>query len=807
MDHGFEEFLGMCSVTYAEFQNMPVLSRVQMVEAFSRVDTLKQQEATPSTQEATPSTQQEATPSTQQEATPSTKQETTPSPQHALHCDDQKQPNGGPPAGTGELYIALKESEHVNQITSKFSSPPRHTRKRIDFDRLPLTGSVLQTLPTETRRWLERLAGVLDPAPDTKVDQETIITKLLCRESLIHFEKSLRKRTDGLKPSTYVKAYVMFQSCLSTLCGKRLSLVDGSTREIALRARDTLSDLMQRWANAAVESTNKREAQHIETHRLTAAPFETMTNVFYLFELEHLWFNHTFAGKTHSLSQASRGTGFVLLSLLLLRPVTRPGILTGLSLAQTSESLTASDATTQELVLYVTRHKTQHSFGAAVLLYVDPVIRSVLMLYLEKIRPVLKSTGLWKGESTLLFPSNAWLFVKQIFLSWRLELTPGGVRQVFCHYLSQLSDDHVAYPVSLSLQSTAGHATACGGSVVLKHYSPNAKLDLERKLWNLVVFPDFVEPARKLILEHQRVQTNKSTLLLEPFPIQAEMDMNEEIVDPSFLLSDGNESPIELITPVLQKAKKKRKRSSCEKDMNEVQVTMSLSACDVLPALLKTALKDSLVNLFLENFLSNGSAITQLVHKVFRAQWISIFGNEYIGTLKSEERLATLGKQYCQRSLKNWTHRLPILSFVNDIISACESKDGVRSLCSVAQVKCIVSPDAVLNKCRSHIAFQNVTTIPNDFLSLFRKVCEQRAWCYIAQDDLGESRGPKPDTYGHYNGLMYYLRTGNFPLLPYDVPSVADGTDEIKTIEQAYAVRPVIRRLKKHCSSPSADTH
>ena len=238
------------------------------------------------------------------------------------------------------------------------------------------------------------------------------------------------------------------------------------------------------------------------------------------------------------------------------------------------------------------------TYGVALSIYASQLVIQILSTYLTAIRPMLTVTS-WSGEFKYLFPSHSYQALRKFFLSIGIPtLSPGNIRSSFCEFLLHLPSTHPSYEARHELQSSAAHSAAAGGSVILRHYTKKAKLQLGFQLHDLVV-QDFINPAI--------VEANK--LLSSSFPLQEKSIQYPLASDSSdSSLFDINEaeasnSPRELGTGyrLVSKKRKLSYTSQPHEFMIEGPTRLSSTNMDSLPKGFKAALKTSLQIIFRKN--------------------------------------------------------------------------------------------------------------------------------------------------------------------------------------------------------------
>ena len=273
----------------------------------------------------------------------------------------------------------------------------------------------------------------------------------------------------------------------------------------------------------------------------------------------------------------------------------------------------------------------------------------------------------WSGEFKYLFPSHSYQALRKFFLSIGIPtLSPGNIRSSFCEFLLHLPSTHPSYEARHELQSSAAHSAAAGGSVILRHYTKKAKLQLGFQLHDLVV-QDFINPAI--------VEANK--LLSSSFPLQEksiQYPLASDSSDSSLFdihEAEASNSPRELGTGyrLVSKKRKLSYTSQPHEFMIEGPTRLSSTNMDSLPKGFKAALKTSLQIIFRKNYLSCGSSgFVSMMQDFIRAHWTQFFAMPFVEHSKNARHVFKLTTAYATRSFKNcvsWvTEKVSILGSI-----------------------------------------------------------------------------------------------------------------------------------------------
>ena len=325
-------------------------------------------------------------------------------------------------------------------------------------------------------------------------------TNLHCFSS--HLLQIYQSNPAFLRAHTIEKSFVMILAAVRSMCGgQSLSRVCGLTRGLAKNTTNALQDISSSWGKLAHWDRNQTETFRLQSVLTQRPAQDTLSALYLLHACEKFNFLQIASqGETAIREHLTFLIGFALFTLILARPLSRPGVVISTTISQLEAA--NKQVNEKQTVLFYERHKTMKSFGSLACSF-SPWAIEVIQIYLSKIREVAVQVGVLKQSELgdgLLFPRQSADLMDKCLkkILGHHNITSSLIRSSACEYIGTLgwdANDEFS-PFSSQLQSCAAHD---GGGVLLKHYTLTSKLSHEELLVSFIN-ARFILPAEQVTL-------------------------------------------------------------------------------------------------------------------------------------------------------------------------------------------------------------------------------------------------------------------------------------------------------------------
>jgi hypothetical protein len=235
-----------------------------------------------------------------------------------------------------------------------------------------------------------------DVAPPTKED---IVQTILAPENIQRFVDHIAGLSTQLNPVTTRKGFYSLTSVVTKLFGRHLSDARGVVKSACQETLDKLADVCSKFGkscNSNLAESEKTRIQNLEELGVPAA--QILERLYYLFVCERAGYLSKYAGSHPSREDLREATGFVVFTLAITRPSTRPQVYKLLRCDQLIGKLYEG----APFSLVVTDHKTTGSYGALCAAWPSHAA-DIMANYQRIVRPLLIRTGQWnKGSKQLV---------------------------------------------------------------------------------------------------------------------------------------------------------------------------------------------------------------------------------------------------------------------------------------------------------------------------------------------------------------------------------------------------------------------
>jgi len=466
-----------------------------------------------------------------------------------------------------ELYDKVTSTLYFQTLSNTIKER-KNTRNRITFPSRDLEATWLSDLSREQTTWLKRVYhhSQLPVEDHTSDDDEytesegdvkdekgreskgmsldTLFTHVLDPATLDRYFTFMRASFNSgerrLLASTYRRSYHQLTTGVRTLGGGRnLSRLSPPLRIKARTTLDKLSDLAATWNSLSAISNNETEESRLRYNQGAPDKKEIMKKLYYLLQVERLWYNYTFSDNKASkdIDDLKYAVGFAMFTFILARPVTRASVWRAVTLEQVKSVLEAGS----DMTLYLTQHKTAKSFKTLVM-YFPVWACNILSTYLRVIRPMLIKKRAWgKGSTKSFFPQEAITYLSTFLqVSSKISMSQNQIRSIICDIIGDIEVDDTRWGRHrATLQSTAAHSPS---SMIQTHYELSTKPQRERILQQYLE-TEFHIPARA-ILNRQLTTVNQSDYMTSPFVGgEDEGSESDTVTEPDPSSSSESEEP------------------------------------------------------------------------------------------------------------------------------------------------------------------------------------------------------------------------------------------------------------------------
>ena len=627
----------------------------------------------------------------------------------------------------GEACEILRQSEHYLHLSRL--SVVKATRQRVHFPSRKL--NLKQSVPSEVRMWLERLASFgenLEINEDSLSSHTTILEMVFSCTAVNNFEAFLS--TCSLEATTKVKGYFCLLSFFTRSCGKSLSLLNDNfallTHVRQMRAR--LQDLARAWQAKANETACTVEVTRLQNFNVDLSSEQSLTSLFFLLHVELKWYRHTYMQAVPSRFTLLRASGFVYFAMLMARCATRCDLLKNVKLREVYEQVHSSPTSCLQLVF--AHHKNVRSEKALFLLFLA-FLTPILKNFIEHVRRSLLRFGMWKGDDQYLFPRDIVTHYHAFMASCGLDsFNPSEIRRLLCDAVDSISPTSKFYNIRDELQASALHK-ARSTKIIERHYASSAKPRRE------FAFMEYVQESFFNVAD-ELVQTVLRTGVK---PLEAfEEFVGEDTTGSEWSANnDDGDSPVELPPiPLVE-----RKVVDCP-----VVLPATFVELQCISSTLKAQVKHILSGAFRENLYFDDHTLLPLQPTLFELPQVNI---DY-GTLTATDKQVVCKNllAYCRSILKSWRCALPAKRFA---VSALDADCNFVS----DLVNCIPG-SLVRSALRQHPAFSKQCLFGEHVVSQIWKVTEARLWLLKAEDDDKKQ----------FTAFLAWKRGGNFDIEPFE---------------------------------------
>jgi hypothetical protein len=372
-----------------------------------------------------------------------------------------------------------------------------------------------------------------------------IFGEILSPSNLANFNEMLREKSSGLKPQTTFKSWHILIGVIHKLCGGRsLSGVDTRIKKLAESSLDALRDIARSWSHDSKLGVNAVEAKRMlaRVKNQLPPPKTALSGLFLLHGVETFKFDALFAcdPDERATEPLEWALGFVTLTLILARPVTRADVLATFLVTQLDD-LSSGTALWTSFI----DHKTAGSFGALLVKYPGWATR-ILCVYKDYLRPLMLRSGFWnKTNKDKLFPQNHSHYLLIYLKLHKIEMTASQARSLVADYIGTLRTDDEWKDHRSDLSKCCAHED---GGVVEKHYETQNKPLREELLHELLVVK-FLLPVKtrlQTVLRNHVLQTDpRLTQLAVTSHVSSSSTVRTESI---FASSSGLVSSLAMIT-------------------------------------------------------------------------------------------------------------------------------------------------------------------------------------------------------------------------------------------------------------------
>ena len=766
-----------------------------------------------------------------------------------------------------QAYEILKDTKDFQSLGTELQVP-KLSRCRVKLAQKDLRAPCLELLNSDELMWLRRLnvftAHHEDGGSDEESDEEFgaekhtpiltddyIMLNVLCKDNIDRFKQHLDGLTKSLSPVTLRKGFYSLASCIQKILGKNLSRAKTpAVKQAAQGSLDKLADCARDFAKSASITLARSEITRILNYETLGIPAAAViSKLYYLMVCERERFLSSYGGSHPSREDLRRATGYVIFTLAVCRPPTRPNVYRDLR----CDALAGRLFEGSPVSVLTAAHKTSASFGALCILWPSYAV-DILVIYLRAVRPMLIRTDQWnKGSKQVLFPQDHMKCVEVFNTSNSISINLSSIRSLFSIAVGEIDACDLQWGrYKMDLEATCAHRVGVAGKTIEQHYQINSKIKREELLQRYLCEVYYTPAIQKMRTElknsnssdeddqvsvrspcHDVELANCSTVNATPShkgpdsskadpPCQATVEWGRlrdvepprrklsappQPVDapsldtPQRVMSSSDDSLLGLERAPESNCSKKRPRPeaisiSSDEDIGNVDddyiEQADCAAPFEAPATLSSEFKSILNTRLQEGFRSDfhlgGEALLQILRTGIQKMYPGKFREEKLLRSQSYQHILNLTTAHAKSLLKNYLNKLPIKNFTAKIMESA-------SVLTVGLIKTVISRDAVEAALSRHVCFRG-HPLSDMTIKRLRKETEQMILSKKGQLDNNEIPGPTGDISGHFRGWCVWRRGGLFSNIPYQDMEVSEA-DHSTESQRDYVPSLSARRSSK----------
>ena len=755
-----------------------------------------------------------------------------------------------------QAYELLKDTKDFQSLGTELQVP-KLSRRRVKLAQKDLRAPCLELLNSDELMWLRRLNVFTvhheDGGSDEESDEEYgaekhppiltddyIILNVLCKDNIERFKQHLDGLPKSLSPVTLRKGFYSLASCIQKILGKNLSRAKTpAVKQAAQGSLDKLADCAGDFAKSASITLARSEITRILNYETLGIPATAViSKLYYLMVCERERFLSSYGGSHPSREDLRRATGYVIFTLAVCRPPTRPNVYRDLR----CDALAGRLFEGSPVSVLTANHKTSASFGALCILWPSYAV-DILVIYLRAVRPMLIRSDQWnKGSKQVLFPQDHMKCVEVFNTYCGISINLSSIRSLFSIAVGEIDTCDLQWArYKNDLEACCAHKVGVAGKTIEQHYQINSKIKREELLQKYLREVYYTPAIQKMRTELKNFNSSDeedqhlvsvrspchdvelakcSTITATPSykgpdssksdpPRQATMERGRlrdvepsrrklsappQISDapsldtPQRLILSSDDSLLGLERAPESHCSKKRPRPeaisiSSDEDIGNVDDDyIELADCVApfeAPATLSLEFKSILNTRLQEGFRSDfhlgGEALLQILRTGIQKMYPGKFREEKQLRSQSYQHILNLTTAHAKSLLKNYLNKLPIKIFTAKIMES-------SSVLTVGLIKTVISRDAVEAALSRHVCFRG-HPVSDMTIKRLRKETEQMILSKKGQLDNNEIPGPTGDLSGHFRGWCVWRRGGLFSIIPYQDMEVleADHSTESQT--------------------------
>ena len=725
------------------------------------------------------------------------------------------------------VYGLMRSSDNFLAV-QKDVKVAKLRRVRVKLEQRQIDSKCMELLNSDETLWLQRLhhftpksqAGAEDSEdPDQEDDigwtKEEIVQIILSPENISRFVTHLNGLKTQLNSVTTRKGFYGLTSIVTKLFGKHLSDARGVVKSACQETLDKLADVCSNFGKSCNSDLAQSEKTRIENLEQLGVPAsQILERLYYLFVCERAGYLDKYAGSHPSRENLREATGFVVFTLAITRPSTRPQVYKLLRCDQLIGRLFEG----APLSLIVTDHKTTGSYGALCVTWPSHAA-DMLAIYQRVVRPMLIRSNQWnKGSKQLVFPQDLMGCLTLFLAGCGVSINLSSLRQLFSCAIGDIDPaDSVWGIYKPDLEACAAHKVGRAGRMVESHYQIGSKTKREELLQRFLR-ERFYNPAMqrmrsdtKCVVQPETPQPDPRRKLLHSprelnLMFSGSMDMPRSSSSTT-LSSSAHFDPIELrlsnqdldLSPTKKRAIDRetplRKRArvqviSSDSDQDE-PAAINIPEMTTLSPEFKSIIKARIQEAFREDYLFAEEKLINTLEAALEKMFPGVSDRQ----LESHacQNILALANTYAKQQLKNYLNKLPLKVFVAEIMESEEKN-------TVGLVKSIVTREAVESALARHICFKSHRVSDVTILK-FRKECEQMVLSKLAQLANNEIPGAQQDISGFFRGWVTWRRT-QFALTRFEKMEVEEEDEKMELVLD-YVPIPSARRSAKKIKSGS----